>query len=58
MQTIPDKQLAALGFKRRSSVRMPYFGAALNCVPGTELVLTLTSGMQKVVERDVRLRVV
>jgi DNA-binding transcriptional LysR family regulator len=58
VQTIPDKQLAALGFKRRSCVRMPYFGVALNCLPGTEQVLTLTSGMRDVVERDARLRVV
>jgi len=39
VQNIPDKQLAALGAKRRSSVRMPYFGAALSCLAGTELVL-------------------
>ena len=58
VQNIPDKQLAALGSKRRSSVRMPYFGAALSCLPGTELVLTLTSGMRQMVERNSTLRVV
>jgi DNA-binding transcriptional LysR family regulator len=58
VQNIPDKQLAALGAKRRSSVRMPYFGAALSCLPSTELVLTLTSGMAQVVNRDSDLRVV
>jgi DNA-binding transcriptional LysR family regulator len=58
VQNIPDKQLAALGVKRRSSVRMPYFGAALSCLPGTELILTLTSGMTQVVERDSQLRLV
>jgi DNA-binding transcriptional LysR family regulator len=58
VQTIPDKQLAALGVKRRSSVRMPYFGAALNCLPDTELVLTLTSGMRQMVERNSTLRLV
>jgi DNA-binding transcriptional LysR family regulator len=58
VQNIPDKQLAALGAKRRSSVRMPYFGAALSCLPGTELVLTLTSGMTQVVNRDSLLRLV
>ena len=57
-QNIPDKQLAALGAKRRSSVRMPYFGAALSCLPDTELVLTLTSGMTQVVNRDSDLRLV
>jgi DNA-binding transcriptional LysR family regulator len=58
MQNIPDKQLAALGAKRRSSVRIPYFGAALGCLPGTKLVLTLTSGMRRMVERNSSLRLV
>ena len=58
VQNIPDKQLAALGEKRRSSVRMPYFGAALSCLPGTELVLTLTNGMRQMVERNSTLRLV
>jgi DNA-binding transcriptional LysR family regulator len=58
VQNIPDKQLAALGAKRRSSVRMPYFGAALSCLPGTDLVLTLTSGMAQAVTRDSQLRLV
>ena len=58
VQTIPDKQLAAIGAKRNSCVRVPYFGVALQCLPGTELVLTLTSGMSSVVKRDRRLRLV
>jgi len=58
VQSIPDKQLAALGHKRRSSVRMPYFAAALQCLSGTAMVLTLTSGMQGIVERDPNLRLV
>jgi hypothetical protein len=58
VQNIPDKQLAALGVKRRSSFRMPYFGAALSCLPGTELVLTLTNGMRQMVERNSTLRLV
>ena len=58
VQNIPDKQLAALGTKRRSSVRIPYFGAALSCLPGTELVLTLTSGMKQMVENNSALRLV
>jgi DNA-binding transcriptional LysR family regulator len=58
VQTIPDKQLAALGAKRNSCMRVPYFGVALQCLPGTELVLTLTSGMTSVVKRDRRLRLV
>ena len=58
VQNIPDKQLAALDAKRQSSVRMPYFGAALSCLPGTELVLTFTSGMTPAVKRDSQLRLV
>ncbi|MFZ0520391.1 MAG: LysR family transcriptional regulator [Candidatus Acidiferrales bacterium] len=58
VQNIPDKQLAVLGRKRRSSVRMPYFGAALSCLPGTELILTLTNGMRQMVERNSTLRLV
>jgi DNA-binding transcriptional LysR family regulator len=58
VQNIPDKQLAALGLKRRFSVRMPYFGAALSCLPGTELVLTLTNGMRQMVKRNSALRLV
>jgi DNA-binding transcriptional LysR family regulator len=58
VQTIPDKQMGALGKKRRSFVRVPYFGVALRCLPGTELVLTLTSGMKYLVEADPSLRMV
>jgi DNA-binding transcriptional LysR family regulator len=58
IQTIPDKQLAALGAKRTSPVRVPYFGAALQCLTGTSLVLTLTGGMRSIVERDPNLRLV
>ena len=58
VQTIPDKQLAAIGAKRSSCMRVPYFGVALQCLSGTELVLTLTTGMTSVVKRDRRLRLV
>jgi len=58
VQTIPDKRLAAVGAKRSSCIRVPYFGVALQCLPGTELVLTLTSGMTSVVKGDRRLRLV
>jgi DNA-binding transcriptional LysR family regulator len=58
VQTIPDKQLAAAGAKRSSCIRVPYFGVALQCLPGTELVLTLTSGMTSVIKNDRRLRLV
>src|SRR6516162_2714039 len=58
VQTIPDKQLAAVGAKRSSCIRVPYFGVALQCLPGTELVLTLTSGMTSAIKNDRRLRLV
>jgi DNA-binding transcriptional LysR family regulator len=58
VQTIPDKQLAAVGAKRSSCIRVPYFGVALQCLPRTELVLTVTSGMRSVIEGNRELRVV
>jgi len=58
VQTIPDKQLAAVGAKRNSCIRVPYFGVALQCLAGTELVLTLTSGMTPVVKANRKLRLV
>src|SRR6267142_5988424 len=47
VQPIPDKQMAAVGAKRNSCIRVPYFGVALNCIPGTELVLTATIGLMQ-----------
>jgi DNA-binding transcriptional LysR family regulator len=58
VQTIPDKQLAGLGVKRNSCIRVPYFGVALQCLVGTELVLTLTSGMTSAVKAHRKLRLV
>jgi DNA-binding transcriptional LysR family regulator len=58
VQTIPDKQLAAVGATRSSCIRVPYFGVALQSVPGTELVLTVTSGMSSVVGQNRELRLV
>jgi hypothetical protein len=56
VQTIPDKRLTAVGAKRNSLVRVSYFCVALQCLPGTELVLTLTSGLISVVRGDRKLR--
>jgi DNA-binding transcriptional LysR family regulator len=58
VQTIPDKRLAAVGAKRGSFIRLPYFGVALQCLTGTALVLTLTSGLTSVVRGDRTLRIV
>ena len=40
-QTIPEQRLAALGYKRRCAVEVPYFSAAIRCVPGTNLIATV-----------------
>jgi len=58
VQSIPDKRLAALGRARNVRLRMPYFGAALECIAGTRLVLTATSGVARVAEKHEELRVV
>jgi DNA-binding transcriptional LysR family regulator len=58
VQTIPDKQLAAVSAKRDSCIRVPYFGVALQCLPGTDLVLTVTSGLRSVIKENRELRVV
>ena len=50
--------LAALGKVRKSSIRMPYFGAALECIAGTELVLTATSGVAASARKRKDLRVI
>jgi DNA-binding transcriptional LysR family regulator len=39
-QHIPEKRLAAHGYRRRTVITLPYFGAATKCVPGTKLIFT------------------
>lgn len=58
VQTIPDKRLAALDHSRRFALTMPYFGAALECIAGTRLILTATSGVARTAERHPGLRVI
>jgi DNA-binding transcriptional LysR family regulator len=58
VQTIPDKRLAALGYTRRSSICVPYFGAALECIPRTSLMLTATSSAARAAEMHPDLRVI
>ncbi|MDE1177656.1 MAG: LysR family transcriptional regulator [Edaphobacter sp.] len=57
VQSIPDKRLAALGLARMVRLRMPYFGAALECVAGTNLMLTATSGVAQAAKQRGDLRV-
>jgi DNA-binding transcriptional LysR family regulator len=56
VQTIPDKQLAAVGAKRTSCIRVPT-SAGSACLSGTELVLTVTSSLSSVVRGNRELRV-
>jgi DNA-binding transcriptional LysR family regulator len=39
-QHIPEKRLAAHGQQRRTVITLPYFGAAVRCVPQSSLMLT------------------
>jgi DNA-binding transcriptional LysR family regulator len=41
--TIPDKRLAGIGEKRRCPIWVPYFSAAVRCVPGTPFLATVPS---------------
>jgi DNA-binding transcriptional LysR family regulator len=43
LQTLPDKRLAGIGEKRRCPIWVPYFTAAIRCVPGTPLLATVPS---------------
>lgn len=56
VQSLPEKRLSALSLRRRNAVRLPYFGAALACLPGTPLVLTATTSVLALARQDSRLR--
>lgn len=58
VQSIPEKRLAAIGRVRQSSIRVPYFGSALECLAGTKLVLTATSAVARAASMREDLRVV
>jgi DNA-binding transcriptional LysR family regulator len=45
LQTIPDERLAAIGAKRRCAIWVPYFSAAIRCLPGTSLLATVPARM-------------
>jgi DNA-binding transcriptional LysR family regulator len=40
-QTIPEKRLTAHGYRRRTVLHVPYFGAAVRSVAGTRLIATV-----------------
>jgi len=45
--TIPDKRLAGIGEKRHCSIWVPYFSAAIRCIPGTSLLATVPSRLPR-----------
>jgi hypothetical protein len=47
LQTLPDKRLAGIGAKRQCPIRVPYFTAAVRCVPGTRLLATVPTRIAK-----------
>ncbi len=57
MQTIPDKRLAAIGARRRCAMWVPYFSAAIRCVPGTPLLATVPARMGRLEAKNPALRV-
>jgi DNA-binding transcriptional LysR family regulator len=57
VQSIPDKRLAVGGHVRNFSLRVPYFGTALECIAGTRFVLTATSSIACIAEKRSELRV-
>jgi DNA-binding transcriptional LysR family regulator len=56
-QTIPDQRLAALGHKRTCVVEVPYFTAAIRCVPGTDLVATVPKRLAELERYDPTVKV-
>jgi DNA-binding transcriptional LysR family regulator len=57
LQTLPDKRLAGIGEKRRCPIWVPYFTAAVRCVPGTNLVATVPSRIARFESNNQALRI-
>jgi DNA-binding transcriptional LysR family regulator len=51
-QTIPEQRLAVLGKKRRCAMEVPYFTAAIRCVPGTNLIATVPRRLAELERHD------
>ena len=51
-QTIPEQRLAALGKKRNCAIEVPYFSAAIRCVPGTRLIATVPRRLAELERHD------
>jgi DNA-binding transcriptional LysR family regulator len=57
LQTLPDKRLAGIGAKRRCPIWVPYFTAAVRCVPNTQLLATVPSRIAKFESNNLSLRI-
>jgi DNA-binding transcriptional LysR family regulator len=57
MQTIPDKRLAAIGAKRRCAIWVPFFSAAIRCLPETALLATVPARMAHFESHNPQLKV-
>jgi DNA-binding transcriptional LysR family regulator len=57
LQTLPDKRLAGIGAKRRCPIWVPYFTAAVRCVPGTHLLATVPTRIARFESNNLSLRI-
>jgi DNA-binding transcriptional LysR family regulator len=57
LQTLPDKRLAGIGAKRQCPIWVPYFTAAVRCVPGTQLLATVPTRIAKFEAKSLPLRI-
>jgi DNA-binding transcriptional LysR family regulator len=57
LQTLPDKRLAGIGAKRRCPIWVPYFTAAVRCIPGTHLLATVPSRIARFESNNLPLRI-
>ena len=57
LQTLLDKRLAGIGEKRRCPLWVPYFTAAVRCVPGTHLLSTVPTRLAKFESNNLPLRI-
>jgi len=55
-QTLVDKRLAGIGAKRRCPIWVPYFTAAVRCVPGTHLLATVPSRIARFESNNLSVR--
>ena len=56
-QLLPEKRLAAHGHSRRIAITLPYFGAAIRCIPGTKLILTAPQRFARLEADDRKIRI-